>query len=71
VCVEDGDEIDPCHEQIVAHIVLALHAGSGTEIGADGDIGSTGYIAEEGELIQESERGCFDIQISSVIPDRA
>ena len=45
MCVEDGDEIDSCHQQIIAHVVLALHAGGGTEIGADGDIRSTRYIA--------------------------
>ena len=45
MCVEDGHEIDPGHQQIVAHIVLALHAGSGAEICADCDVGSTRYIA--------------------------
>lgn len=45
MCVEDGHEIDSCHQQVIAHVVLALHAGGGTEIGADGDIRSTGYIA--------------------------
>lgn len=45
VCVEDWHEIDSGHQQIIAHVVLALHAGGGTEIGADGDIRSTRYIA--------------------------
>ena len=45
MCVEDGHEIDSCHEQIIAHVVLTLHAGGGTEIGADCDIRSTRYIA--------------------------
>ena len=45
VCVEDGYEIDPRHQQIVSHIVLALYAGGGTEVGADGDIGGTRNIA--------------------------
>jgi len=45
VCVEDGYEIDPRHQQIVSHIVLALYGGGGTEVGADGDIGGTGHIA--------------------------
>jgi len=49
VCVEDGHEIDPRHQQIVAHIVLALHAGGGAEVGADGDIGSTRHIAGSSE----------------------
>jgi hypothetical protein len=45
VCVEHRGEIDPGHQQIVAHVVLALYAGGGTEIGADGDIRSTRDIA--------------------------
>lgn len=45
VCVEDGHKIDSGHQQIIAHVVLALHAGGSTEIGADGDIRSTRYIA--------------------------
>ena len=46
MCVENRCEIDPRHQQIVAHIVLALYAGGGTEVGADGDIRGTGHIAE-------------------------
>lgn len=38
VCVEDGHEIDPGHQQIVSHIVSILDGRGGTEIGADGDI---------------------------------
>ena len=43
--VKDGHEVDPRHQQIVAHIVLALYARGGTEIGTDGDVRSTRYIA--------------------------
>ena len=45
VCVEDGYEIYPRHQQIISHIVLTLYGGGGTEIGADGDIGGTGHVA--------------------------
>ena len=45
MCVEDGHEIDSCHQQIIAHVVLALYAGGGTEIGTDSDVRSTRYVA--------------------------
>jgi len=56
VCVEDGHEIDPRHQQVVAHIVLALHAGGGAEIGADSDIRSTRYIAGSSKW-EEADEG--------------
>jgi hypothetical protein len=83
VCVENGHEVYPGHQQIVAHIVLALYARGGTEIGADGYIGSTRNIAalsktwkgigrrDQQSTNKQSERRYFDIQISSVIPDWA
>lgn len=85
MCVEHRGEIDPCHQQIVTHVILALHAGSGTEIGADGDIRSTRHIAglsktevkegRKGSRISRrqsrGERQWSDIQIGSVIPDWA
>jgi hypothetical protein len=45
VCVKDRHKVDPGHQQIVAHVILTLYAGSGTEIGADSDIRRTRYIA--------------------------
>ena len=36
--VENGHEVDSGHQQIVAHIILALYTGSGAKIGADGNI---------------------------------
>lgn len=45
MCIEDGYEINPRHQQIVAHVILALHTWGGTEIGADGDVRRTRYIA--------------------------
>lgn len=50
MCVEDGHEIDPCHQQIVAHVVLTLYAGGSTEIGTDGDIRGTRYIARSPKM---------------------
>jgi hypothetical protein len=38
VCVKDGHEIDPGHQQIVAHIILLLYARSSAKISAYGDI---------------------------------
>ena len=57
VCVEDRHKIDPCHQQIVAHVVLALYGGGGTEIGTDGDIGSTRYIARLSKMEEVGEGG--------------
>ena len=59
MCVKDGHEIDPCHQQIIAHVILALYAGGGTEIGADGDIRSTGHIAglSGTEEVEDKGRG--------------
>jgi len=45
VSVENRYEIDPRHQQIVSHVILALYTGGGTEVGAYGDIGGTGHIA--------------------------
>ena len=54
MCVKDGHEIDPGHQQIVAHIVLTLYGRSSAKISADCDIRSTRYVAglskrEEGQ----------------------
>ena len=57
VCVEDRYEIDPRHQQIVSHIVLALYAGGSAKISADSDIGGTGHITKLFKTEKSNEIG--------------